>query len=255
MEEQNTRKALGAFLRAHRERLPPYAPTLRRRRTPGWRREELAEACGVSVTWITWLEQGRPVSPSPRALTRLAEVLHLIPAERAFLFELAGKRDPAAPGPIEHTVPASVLALPEKLSIPAYVLDRTWNAIAWNGRAARLFTGWLNGKHDRNLLRFVFLSPSATRLIEGWEDRARRVVAEFRTDFSRHLRDPSMQALVDQLIAQSPAFRGRWEEQAVLDREGGERSFLNPTRRYFQTTLYFAAYPDMKMVTLTPAVN
>ena len=88
-------QALGPFLRAHRERLK-VAFAKPRRRTPGWRREEVAEACGVSVTWITWLEQGRDVSASPRALARLSEVLQLTPAERAYLFGLANRQDPAA---------------------------------------------------------------------------------------------------------------------------------------------------------------
>jgi transcriptional regulator with XRE-family HTH domain len=246
------RKVLGAFLRAHRERLQPSVAAPRRRRTPGWRREELAEACGVSVTWITWLEQGRQISASPRALVRLADALHLTPAERAYLFELAGKRDPAAPAAAEHALPPSMLALPDKLTIPAYVLDRAWTALAWNGAATKLFSGWLTGRHDRNLLRFVFLSPVARRLIADWKDRSRRVVAEFRADFSRHLRDPSMQSLVDELAAGSPAFRECWQEQTVLDREGGERTFRNPRRRFYQTTLTFTSHPDMKLVTLTP---
>jgi transcriptional regulator with XRE-family HTH domain len=255
MSTAESRKALGDFLRAHRERLDPPAAFLRRRRTPGWRREELAEACGVSSTWITWLEQGRDVSASPKALMRLADTLRLIPAERAYLFELAGKRDPAAPPPAGHALPASILTLPEKLTIPAYVLDHTWTALAWNAAAARLFAGWLTGKHDRNLLRFVFLSPAAPRLIAGWEDRARRVVAEFRTDFSRHLRDASMQALVDELIAGSAAFRLHWQEQAVLDREGGERRFHRPPRRFYQSTLTFTSHPDLKLVGLTPLTD
>jgi len=192
------------------------------------------------------------VSASPRALARLADALQLIPPERAYLFEIAGRRDPAAPVPSEHEVEPSILALPDSLSIPAYVLDRTWTAIAWNGPAAKLFTGWLSGRNDRNLLRFVFLSPLAARLIDGWEDRSRRLVAEFRTDFSRHLRDPSTQALVDELTERSPAFRELWREHAVLDREGGERSFRRPRRRFYQSTLHFAAHPDLKLVTLTP---
>jgi transcriptional regulator with XRE-family HTH domain len=245
-------RVLGAFLRARRERLQAPVSAAGRRRTPGWRREELAEACGVSATWITWLEQGRAVSASPKALARLADSLHLIPAERAYLFELAGKRDPAAPAPPEHVLPSSILALPGYMSVPAYVLDRAWYALAWNGAAAKLFTGWLSGKHDRNLLRFVFLSPAARRLIADWEDRSRRVVAEFRTDLSRHLRDSGMQALVDELGARSSAFRQCWQEQGVLDREGGERAFRNPRRRFYQATLTFTSHPDTKLVTLTP---
>lgn len=246
------RRALGAFLRSHRERLPPPPLALGRRRTPGWRREELAEACGVSLTWITWLEQGRDVSASPPALARLAEALHLAPAERGYLFELAGRRDPVAPEAADDGIPPAVLALPGHMNVPAYLLDRTWTARAWNFAAARLFSGWLDGEHDRNLLRFIFLSPTAPRLIADWEQRAHRVVAEFRADFSRRLRDPALQALVEDLAARSQAFRTLWHEQAVLDREGGERSFLNPARRFHQSTLILAANTDIKLVSLVP---
>src|SRR5271156_4415251 len=106
------RRALGVFLRAHRERLPPPASASGRRRTPGLRREELAEACGVSLTWVTWLEQGRDVSASPHALARPAEAPPPAPAERAYLFELAGKRAPAAPAASGDGLPEPVLALP-----------------------------------------------------------------------------------------------------------------------------------------------
>jgi transcriptional regulator with XRE-family HTH domain len=246
------RRALGVFLRAHRERLPPPASASGRRRTPGLRREEVAEACGVSLTWITWLEQGRNVSASPPALARLAGALQLTPAERAYLFELAGKRDPATPTPGGDDLPASVLALPDRLAIPAYLLDRAWTARAWNPAAAELFEGWLDGEGDRNLLRFIFLSPAARRIIADWDERARRVVAEFRADFSRRLRDPAMQALIDGLTAQSPDFRRLWQEQTVLDREGGERRFNHPPRRYDQSTLVLASHPDIKLVVLTP---
>ena len=251
MTPLDPRRALGAFLRSHRERLPPPLAASRRR-TPGWRREEVAEACGVSLTWITWLEQGRDVSASPHALARLAEALRLSSAERGYLFELAGRRDPAAPVANGDELPAPVLALPDHLGIPAYLLDRTWTARAWNAAAAGLFTGWLDQDHDRNLLRYIFLSPAAPRLIADWDERAHRVVAEFRADFSRRLRDPILQALVDTLAERSPVFRELWHEQAVLSREGGERRFLHPSRRFYQCTLILAAHPDVKLVSLSP---
>ncbi len=248
----DARRALGAFLRAHRERRPPPPSASGRRRTPGLRREELAEACGVSVTWITWLEQGRDVSASPHALARLADALHLAPAERVYLFELAEKRDPAAPAPTGDALPEPILALPQRMTIPAYLLDGAWTACSWNVMAAELFVGWLDGQHDRNLLRFIFLSKAAPRLIADWEERARRVVAEFRADLSRRLRDPAMQALIDALNEQSPDFRRLWREQAVLVREGGERRFNHPIRRFYQTTLILPSHPDVKLVSLTP---
>ncbi|MDI4641576.1 helix-turn-helix transcriptional regulator [Rhodoblastus acidophilus] len=248
----NPRRALGAFIRAHRERLPPPAAFSGRRRTPGFRREELAEACGVSATWITWLEQGRDVSASPHALARLAEALRLASAERSYLFTLAGKRDPAEPAPATDDLPPEVLALPERMTIPAYLLDRTWTARSWNSLAAELFNGWLDGDHDRNQLRFIFLSSRAPRLIANWDDRARRIVAEFRADFSCRLHDQTLLALVDDLIDRSAVFERLWQEQSVLAREGGERRFIDPPRRFYQSTLIVSSNPDIRLVSLTP---
>ncbi len=248
----DARFALGAFLRAHRERLTPPAKAVGRRRTPGLRREEVAEACGVSATWITWLEQGRDVSASPQALARLADALSLAPAERVYLFELAGKRDPAAPPPREDDLPVPVLALPSRMTIPAYLIDGDWTARAWNPAASDLFVGWLDCEHDRNLLRFIFLSPAARRLIGGWDDRARRIAAEFRADYSRRLRDPAMQALIEDLAERSDIFRQLWREQVVLGREGGERRFNHPARRFHQSTLVLSSHPEFKLVSLTP---
>src|SRR5713226_8903042 len=94
------RRELGEFIWSHRERLAPAAIGLAagsRRRTPGLRREEVAQLCGLSATWYTWIEQGRDVSVSPTALARLARTLQLSPAERAYLFDLVGKRDPSGP--------------------------------------------------------------------------------------------------------------------------------------------------------------
>lgn len=254
MSESDPKRLLGAFIRAHREQLP--AKSGGRRRTPGWRREELAEAALVSVTWITWLEQGRDVAASPAALSRLAEALNLTPAERASLFDLAGKRDPFAAADVQSQWASEWLALPGQFSGPAYLLDAGWTARAWNAAAAELLLGWLDdASADRNLLRFVFLQPLAKTLLADWPERARRLVAEFRADFSRRPRDGELQALIDQLLEQSPEFAAFWLEQAVLHREGGERGFRHPQRgllHYRQTTLLIAAQPDCKLVCLLP---
>ncbi|NVO08170.1 MAG: helix-turn-helix domain-containing protein [Rhodoferax sp.] len=255
MKDSDPRALLGAFIRAHRERLPLAAKTAGRRRTPGWRREELAEATGVGVTWITWLEQGRDVSASPAALARLADALQLNPAERASLFDLAGRRDPVAPTQPQMNLPDHVLALPGLLQVPAYLLDHLWTARAWNAAAERLFTGWLDAGRDRNLLRFVFLSPEAQVLIADWPERAERLAAEFRADFSRRPRDAAMQALIDELSSNSALFTRLWREQTVLHREGGERSFAQAqgtARRYQQTTLLVASQTECKLVCLVP---
>ena len=140
---------------------------------------------------------------------------------------------------------------------PAYLLDSLWNARAWNRPAAALFVGWLdvalNGTGDRNLLRYVFLSPVARRIIPDWQARARRVLAEFRADSSRHLEDAELQALVEDLRAKSALFTQCWTEHAVVDRTGGERTFDHPREgrlSYQQIAFAQANRPDFKLVML-----
>src|SRR5277367_1536884 len=160
MLDPDQRRLLGDFVRAHRERLSPEAPA-GPRRTPGMRREELAAKSGISATWCAWIEQGREVQASPEALGRLAGSLGLSRAERAYLFELSGRRDPdlKASDPAPET-PESLRAIVAGLTDPAYALDPLWNACCWNVAAAKLFLGWLDGDNQRNLLRYVFLDPA-----------------------------------------------------------------------------------------------
>jgi transcriptional regulator with XRE-family HTH domain len=255
MMDRPSNKRLGDFLRAHRERLAPPAGGASRRRTPGMRREELADLAGISATWLTWLEQGREVTASGAALVRLATALRLTPAERASLFDLAGRRDPDETVPDETELPAEIAALPDQFSGPAYLLDHLWTARAWNEAAASLFMGWLDPQSDeRNLLNFVFLSPAARTLIGNWSDRASRLAAEFRADFNRHPNDDAMGELVASLTARSPDFARLWKAQTVLGREGGERHFNHPAQgnlSFHQTTLLVAARQDIKLVCLT----
>ncbi|TFW27920.1 helix-turn-helix transcriptional regulator [Duganella callida] len=253
---------LGEFIRAHRERTPPASvglPTGGRRRTPGLRREELAQLCDVSPTWLTWLEQGRDVAPSGKLLARLAEVLHLSAAERTYLFSLAERLDPrhgddsaAAAAPLQEMVDA--------IDGPAYLLDRQWDALAWNVHAAALFGGWLEveaAASDRpNLLRFMFRHPAARGLIVDWDDRAHRLVAEFRADIGRHASDPALAALIAALSAESAEFARLWTRQDVTSREGGLRRFQHPRAgelSFNQVTLHLAKRHDLKLVMLLPA--
>ena len=254
------RRELGDFIRAQRERLDPAmlgvaAPG--RRRTPGLRREEVALLCGLSTTWYTWIEQGRDVSVSPMALARMAGTLRLGRAERAYLFELAGKRDPDQGSSEADHVPPAVQACVEAIRAPAYVLDRSWTVRSWNAAAEHLFAGWLDQPGERNLLRFVFLEPAARSLICDWEARARRVVAEFRASCSARVTDPALRALIDSLRRQSSEFTRFWDLYGVLEREGGERTFNHPRDTllsYVQVTFEVAGRPDLKLTMLVPGI-
>jgi transcriptional regulator with XRE-family HTH domain len=250
------RRELGDFVRSLREKLKPAdigLPGSVRRRTPGLRREEVAQLCGLSVTWYTWLEQGRHMALSAAALARLASALRLGRAERAYLFELAARRDPDQGDSETDIIPPTVLACVDLIAAPAYVLDRAWTARGWNAGARHLFVGWLDGSEDKNLLRFIFLKPSARSLIRDYENRARRVVAEFRADVSAHLNDPPIRRLIEGLSERSEAFRRYWHERIVLEREGGERTFNHPTDgflSYEQVTYALAGHPNLKLTML-----
>ena len=256
------RRMLGAFLRARREALTPAsvadgAVFSGRRRTPGLRREEVAQLCGMSATWYSWVEQGRDISLSAVALARLSDALRLTAAERAYLFELSRRRDPSpALADVEDgPVPAELRAVLQSTEAPAYLMDRRWHALAWNAAAGHLFSPWLDSR-EPCLLRYVFLDPGARHFICDWEERARRVIAEFRADTARNPEDPSMRALVEDLLTGSPAFPRLWNSHAVLAREGGTRLFRHPEDgllRYEQITLVPAPFPDYRIVLLLPS--
>ncbi|MDR3298877.1 MAG: helix-turn-helix transcriptional regulator [Candidatus Accumulibacter sp.] len=260
------RRELAAFLQAIRNRGQPADfgfPTGVRRRTAGLRREEMAQIVGISTTWYTWIEQGREVNISADALDRLAGNLRLTRSERAYLFELAGRRDPlGANGPSESDgAPPLLIELLDKIVVPAYLMGRYWDMLGWNAAAAKLFTGWLDVQRDDgetppNLLRFVFLEPRARSLLVDWEVRARRVTAEFRADCRNSLDDPALIRRVDELTAASADFACFWKQHDVLERQGGERRFLHPARGeilYQQATLRPDEHEHLKLVMLRPA--
>jgi transcriptional regulator with XRE-family HTH domain len=251
---------LGAFVRAHRERITPESigfPASGRRRTPGLRREELAVLCGVSATWITWLEQGRPVSASPKMLARLAASLRLSDAERGYLFRLADKVDPEAGMKVLVDAKATdVSRLVRVIDAPAYVLDRQWNAVAWNDQAAQLFLAWLGNEStgdERNLLQFMFLQRSAKNFVIDWPERTRRLVAEFRAECGKGMDDPPIRDLIAKLQEQSGEFLRLWNSQEVVARKGGVRAFMHPTAgrlSFEQMTLQVQGRPDLKLTIL-----
>lgn len=266
MEADLARRALGEFIKTQRQQTHPSQAGLphlahgQRRRTPGLRREEVAQLCGISVTWYTWIEQGRTDSVSPQALARIAEALQLPRAKRAYLFELAGKKDPVAPDLQQaDEIAPEILDAVSQFRAPAYLLDRYWNALAWNPAARKLFVGWLDVRGERpNLLRFMFTSAAAQSLTVDWEQRARRVVAEFRADCASQLDDPEVVALVAELSDRHALFQRAWHLQDVVEREGGQRCFRHPALgelRYRQVNFRLANRPDLKLVTLIPEAS
>lgn len=283
MDTSSRRKELGAFLHALRERCAPEAfgfPLGSRRRTPGLRREEVAQLAGISPTWYTWIEQGRDVKVSAEVLLCLAQALQLTPSQRTYLFELAGQGDPHDLLPPDDSLPPVLDALLADISVPAYIMGRTWDVLAWNAAAADLFAGWLppmvtsdpvanSGALQAqqtvaladdlpgppNLLRFVFTHALARTLVVDWEVRARRLCAEFRADCRLRLEESGLQRLVSELQQASSEFARYWQQHDVLERQGGERRFQHSRHGllcFRQVTLLPVEQESLKLVLLKP---
>ena len=256
------RAELGEFLQAIRKRGTPEAfgfPSGVRRRTVGLRREEVAQLANMSATWYTWIEQGRDINMSADALIRLAQALKLTRTERAYLFDLAGRRDPQGHIQEEDLASNTLTTLLKDIKVPAYILGRTWNILAWNPEALTLFGDWLSPDIDNvapNLLRLVFTHPNAKDVVINWETRSKRLVAEFRADCRSRLEEPELQSLVTELSKASADFDQFWKQHDVLERQGGLREFNHPNLgflAYQQVTMRPVDQEQLKLVMLSPA--
>jgi transcriptional regulator with XRE-family HTH domain len=226
-----TRAELGAFLRSRRARLSADALGLggrARRRTPGLRREEVADLAGVSPTWYTWLEQGRPIRVSDEVLAGIARALRLEPAERAHLYRLAGRAPPATAPGAAAVSPRLQGVLDHWDPFPAHVGGRRRDVLAWN-RASEALHGWSRLPDDRrNVLWWVFMVPSTRRLVVDWELNAERAVAALRAEAGGDLGDPDYQLLVSELLAGSLDFAAIWARQDVRYRQEELHRFDHP---------------------------
>ena len=233
-----------------------------RRRTPGLRREELAQLCAFSPTWLTWLEQGRPISASVKVLGKMAEVMNLTASERAYLFRLANRLDPASERRTDQSDNGQTVdlqAMVAAIKVPAYILNEQWDALAWNRPAAELFIGWLDQPKSAeastrpNLMKFMFLDPRSRNLITDWSERANRLVAEFRADCGKYADQEPLAGLIEALIRESADFKVLWNSHRILGREGGARRFSHPLRgelTFEQVTLTLSTKCGFKLVML-----
>lgn len=200
------------------------------RRTPGLRREEVAQRAAVSTTWYTWLEQGRGGAPSTAALKRLALALALSDAERDHLFALAQRRPgDAASEPAERIGPALRHVLDSLQACPATVRNGVWDVIAWNRAAAALFIDYgALAPRERNILRLVFTQEGARAGLEHWEDNARYIVAAFRAHLARTGSNARAERLILDLQAASPDFDRLWRLQEVWPHDDSVKIVQHP---------------------------
>src|SRR5437763_11667652 len=212
MHERERRQALAGFLRQRRAQLTPAEVELPpgiRRRTPGLRREEVAQLANMGTSWYVWLEQGRNVHPSAAVLESLAQALRLTPNERRHLFLLAGQPlPPPLVFPEESISPALQQLLSDLNPSPAYVLGRRYDYLAWNKAADALFAisdtlSDTSSPYARNMIWRLFTSQT-TRERPNWEMVARATLAEFRTASARYPGDPWFEEMIEDLKQVSP---------------------------------------------------
>jgi transcriptional regulator with XRE-family HTH domain len=256
---ETTRKSeLASFLRERRGRLQPETvglPNGSRRRTPGLRREEVAQLAGVGLTWYTWLEQGRDIRVSPDVLCRVARVLQLEPIERIHLFRLAGHE--AQPGFVDEAVrPPLRRVLAGWEPYPAIVLGRRWDVLAWNRAYVRVLGDYRElPEGRRNALWSMFMRPSRRRLIRDWAREAEIMVASFQRSTAAYLDEPEFQELITDLREQSPEFAALWARHDVRGRLEGWKRLDHAELGYLDleyTTYQVNDEPGLRLVLYTP---
>src|ERR1700734_4190576 len=255
-----TETLLGDFLKHRRAKLDPaafgFAP--RRRRTPGLRREEVAQRANISPTWYTWLEQGRGGAPSAVVLDRIARALMLTDVEREHLFLLGLGRPPEVRYRKDEVVTPRLQRVLDALEpSPALIRTAIWDVLAWNRAATVMLTDYGSlPPGQRNILRFIFLDPRVRAAQDDWESVARFVVSAFRVDAARAGAAADVEPLVDELCRLSPEFKALWRDHEVRSHGEGVKHMRHPVLGpiAFEYSA-FAVYgrPDLTMVVYIPA--
>jgi transcriptional regulator with XRE-family HTH domain len=225
MDEHVTHKnRLGAYLKDRRRKLDPatFGFSSERRRTPGLRREEVAQRANISPTWYTWLEQGRGGAPSADVLDRIARALMLTDVEREHLFLLGLGHPPEVRYRGDEGVTPRLQRVLDALDpTPAVIRTATWDIVAWNRAATVMLMDYGSlPPEQRNILRFIFLDPRARAAQYDWESVARFVLGAFRVDAARAGAAAEVEPLVDELCRLSPEFKAMWRDNDVRGAHG-----------------------------------
>jgi transcriptional regulator with XRE-family HTH domain len=252
--------SLGTYLRDRRAKLDPtaFGFPLKRRRTPGLRREEVAQRANVSATWYTWLEQGRGGAPSADVLDRIARAMMLTDVEREHLFLLGLGRPPEVRYHAPEGISPRLQRVLDTLEYsPAFIRTATWDVIAWNRAAAAVLTDYSTlPDGQRNVLRMMFRDSRIRAAQPNWQSVARYVVASFRADVARAGAARNVQSLVDELCATSPEFAAMWRDNDVQGHGDGVKVLHHPIAG--PLSMEFSAFavdgrPDLNMVIYNPA--
>jgi transcriptional regulator with XRE-family HTH domain len=254
------RAELAEFLRARRSAITPAdvgLPPGLRRRTPGLRREEVAQLAGVGVTWYTWLEQGRGIHVSAQVLDAVARTLRLDEAEREHLYRLAEM--PAVPAPAgPPTAPPEIAEILTALNpLPAILLNSRYDVIATNSSYQNMFATWHTVPCvHHNILWCCLLEPTAREQFVNLDDQLRRMVATLRAAFGHHLDDPEWTGFIAELSEASPQFADLWARHEVSRPAVSTKRFRDPVIGELilrSTTLAVGGITESRIVAYTPA--
>lgn len=257
---EERRRELGQFLRdrrAHLVRAEHGLPPIGRNRTLGLRREEVAAFAAVSVTWYTWLEQGRDINASRQVLAAIGRVLRLSAAENGYLLAMGGY----APLPMAEVapidaVPPHLQGLLDALDFPAFAVAPDWGIAGWNNAYECLYSRIADADpSERNLLWLIFSDPQLRRMLPDWEDTSRFFVAEFRAEAGPRLGSMAHTALVAKLAANSAEFAKIWAEHGVQGFASRQRVFIHPAvgeLTFEQHRLVPADAPELHFVLYVP---
>ena len=248
---------LGIFLVSRRARLKPadFGLPIGTRRTPGLRREELAVLAGVSVSWYTWLEQGRDIRASAETLRRVSEVLKLDRVEAAHLFALSSL--PVPPGEGSEQLSDGLTTLLQMINpIPAYIRNDRLDILAWNEAVAELFVDYGTLKpFERNTLRLIFLHQPYRHLIVDWANFAQGMLSTFRASRARAQDKTPFDSLASELMHASQEFREWWPDVDVKDFDEGCKCLDHP--KYGRMNFTYIAMtplgrPELSLVAYVP---
>src|ERR1700761_8643785 len=251
---------LGTYLKDRRAKLDPasFGFSLSRRRTPGLRREGVAQRANVSATWYTWLEQGRGGAPSADVLDRIARAMMFTDVEREHLFLLGLGRPPEVQYRAPEGITPRLQRLLDTLEVsPAIIRTATWDVVAWNKAATVVLTDYATlPEWERNVLRMMFRDSRVRAAQPNWEHVARYVVASFRADVARAGAARNVQSLVDELCATSPEFAAMWRANDVQAHGDGTKILHHPVTG--PLAMEFSGFavdgrPDLSMVVYNPA--
>ncbi|HCW48347.1 MAG: helix-turn-helix transcriptional regulator [Mixta calida] len=235
IQEKSNHRLLGEFLRSRRESLDPVRlglPRMRHRRTPGLRREEVAQLADVGVTWYTWLEQGREIKASAKTLTAIAAALQCNEAETQHLFRLAGQVWSAgsAAKACERLSAHTRIMLDSLNPLPAVVQNQRFDIMGHNQAWARLMNVDVETlpEEERNCMWLAFNHPGWRSAVADWHDVMPQMVAMFRAQMGEHLGDPVWEGFLERLLTHSSEFRDAWQRYELRSIENRVKYFQHP---------------------------